>query len=119
MFRKTASIFAAATLACGFFAAHAAGFDGMALTTNDWFDASFTALTADTSISQGDTTGITLGAGSWTAVTGYTKASLSGVALTLPDGADESGWVLKVRAIGVSRCLCVAPKTNPFVVIVH
>ena len=49
-------------------AAHAAGFDGMALTTNDWFDASFTALTADTSISQGATTGITRGAGSWTAV---------------------------------------------------
>ena len=50
------------------FCAMAAGFDGYALTTNDWFDASFTALTADTVIAQGDTTGITGGAGSWTAV---------------------------------------------------
>ena len=37
-------------------------------TTNDWFDASFTALTADTPVTQGDTLGITRGAGSWTAV---------------------------------------------------
>ena len=50
------------------FCAMAAGFDGYTLTTNDWFDASFTALTADTVIAQGDTTGITRGAGSWTAV---------------------------------------------------
>ena len=50
------------------FCAMAAGFDGYALTTNDWFDASFAALTADTAIAQGDTTGITRGAGSWTAV---------------------------------------------------
>lgn len=48
--------------------AHAAGFDGKALTTNDWFDASFTAGTVDTVIAQGTATGITLGAGSWTAV---------------------------------------------------
>ena len=48
------------------FCAMAAGFDGYALTTNDWFDASFTALTADTTIAQGDTTGITGGSGSWT-----------------------------------------------------
>ena len=50
------------------FCAMAAGFDGYTLTTNDWFDASFTALTADTTIAQGDTTGITRGAGSWTSV---------------------------------------------------
>ena len=50
------------------FCAMAAGFDGYALTTNDWFDASFTALTTDTTIAQSDTIGITRGAGSWTAV---------------------------------------------------
>ena len=42
--------------------------DAVPPTTNDWFDASFTALTEDTVIAQGDTTGITRGAGSWTAV---------------------------------------------------
>ena len=68
MVRKTSSIFAAAIFACGVFAANAAGFDGMSLATNDWFDAGFTALTAETSISQGGTLGITRGAGSWTAV---------------------------------------------------
>ena len=68
MFRKTASIFAVMIAACGAFAVNAAGFDGMALTTNDWFDASFTSLTVDTVIAQDSTTGITLGAGSWTAV---------------------------------------------------
>ena len=61
-----------ASIAMSFFicalGAVAAGFDGSPLTTNDWFDASFTALTADTAIAQGDTTGITPGAGSWTVV---------------------------------------------------
>lgn len=66
MFRKTASIFASAIVACGAFVVNAAGFDGMALTTNDWFDASFTSLAVDTVIATNTTTGITLGAGSWT-----------------------------------------------------
>ena len=52
-------------------------------------------------------------------ITGYNKAKLAAIELTLPDGADESGWVLKVLAIGDSRCLCVAPKTNPFIVIMR
>ena len=68
MFRKTASIFASAIVACGAFVVNAAGFDGMALTTNDWFDASFTSLAVDTVIATNTTTGITLGAGSWTSV---------------------------------------------------
>ena len=66
MFRKTASIFASAIVACGAFVVNAAGFDGMALTTNDWFDASFTSLAVDTVIATNTATGITLGAGSWT-----------------------------------------------------
>ena len=75
MFRKTASIFASAIVACGAFVVNAAGFDGKTLVTNDWFDASFTALTAsDTAIAQGDTTGLG-GSGSWTVVpaTGVAK----------------------------------------------
>ena len=59
------------------FCAMAAGFDGMNLTTNDWFDASFTALAADTAIAQGDTTGITPGAGSWTSVPTTGKATIA------------------------------------------
>jgi len=103
MFRKTASIFAAATLACGSFAVHAAGFDGMTLATNDWFDASFTALTADTSISQGDTTGITLGAGSWTAV------PATGVAKIVADAtAGNEATCLYVEAPGEELTLTPA-----------
>ena len=68
MFRKTASIFAAAIAVCCAFAVNAAGFDGKTLVTNDWFDASFTTQTVDTVIAQDSMTGITLGAGSWTAV---------------------------------------------------
>ena len=52
----------------GGFGASAAGFDGYALATNDWFDASFTALTAGTDIAKDGSLGITLGAGSWTSV---------------------------------------------------
>ena len=54
-----------------------------------------------------------------TTITGYTKSTLASVALTLPDGVDSSKWVLKVLAIGDARCLCVAPKTSPFVILVH
>ena len=68
MFCKTSSIFAAAIAACCALAANAAGFDGKTLVTNDWFDASFTGLPVDTAIAQDSTTGITPGAGSWTAV---------------------------------------------------
>ena len=59
-------LMAAAGLMAG--GALAAGFDGKTLVTNAWFDARFTALTAGTAIAQGDTTGITSGTGSWTAV---------------------------------------------------
>ena len=54
-----------------------------------------------------------------TTITGYTKSTLASVALTLPDGVDSSKWVLKVLTIGDARCLCVAPKTSPFVILVH
>ena len=70
-----------ASIAMSFFicalGAIAAGFDGVPLTTNDWFDAGFTALTVDTLIAQGDTTGITRGAGSWTAVPATGKAVIA------------------------------------------
>lgn len=65
-------------------AALAAGFDGKNLTTNDWFDANFTSLTAnDTPIASGDTTG--LAGGSWTAVpaTGTAKIAADGEATLL------------------------------------
>ena len=54
-----------------------------------------------------------------TAINGYTKESLAQVARTLPDGVDSSKWVLKVLTIDNARCLCVAPKTNPFVILVR
>ena len=77
---------------CGAFAAVAAGFDGKTLTTNDWFDASFTALTADTPIAQGGTAGITRGAGLWTAVPS------SGTAKIVEDADNNSATVLSVEA---------------------
>jgi len=94
MIRKTSSIFAAAIIACGVFAANAAGFDGMSLATNDWFDAGFTSLAVDTAVAQGGTLGITRGAGSWTAVpaTGTAKiaADAGGEATLLAiDAPDE------------------------------
>ena len=52
-------------------------------------------------------------------ITGYDKVTLANVELTLPDSVDESKWVLKVLAIGDARCLCVAPKTCPFVILVR
>ncbi len=77
---------------CGAFAAVAAGFDGKTLTTNDWFDANFTALTADTAIAADSTTGITLGAGSWTAVPS------TGTAKIVEDADNNSATVLSVEA---------------------
>ena len=47
---------------------HAGGLDGP-LATNDWFDVDFSGVAANTPIATGGTTGITLGAGSWTAPT--------------------------------------------------
>ena len=46
---------------------NATGLDGVSFTTNDWFDASFTSLAVDTVIATNTATGITRGAGSWTA----------------------------------------------------
>ena len=74
--RKIASIFAAAIAACAVFTVNADGFDGKTLVTNNWFGASFTELTAGTAIAQGDTTGITLGAGSWTSVPASATAQI-------------------------------------------
>ena len=80
MLRKT---LATITVFCSAIAALASGFDGKNLTTNDWFDASFTALTADTQIAQGGTMG--LSGGSWTAVpaTGTAKIAADGEATLL------------------------------------
>ena len=69
-----------------------------------------------------DASGITLTSGqpyviaSATAITGYTKASLADISLTLPSDVDASKWTLKV--IGRSM-LCVAPVTTPFRVILR
>ena len=54
-----------------------------------------------------------------TAINGYTKAGLAELPLTLPDGVDASKWVLKVMTIGDARCLCVAPSTTPFKIILR
>ena len=72
-----------------------------------------------------DASGVTLKNGqpyvvaSATAITGYNKAKLNAIELTLPDGVDASKWVLKVMTIGNARCLCVSPSTTPFRVILR
>ena len=72
-----------------------------------------------------DASGITLTKGqpyviaSAPAITGCSKSALAAVTLTLPSNVDASKWVLKVLTIGNARCLCVAPKTNPFIIIVR
>ncbi len=69
-----------------------------------------------------DASGVTLTKGqpyviaSATAITGYDKASLAAIALTLPASADAK-WVVKVLDVGGKRALCVAPKTRPMVII--
>ena len=72
-----------------------------------------------------DASGITLTKGqpyviaSAPAITGCSKSALAAVTLTLPSNVDASKWVLKVLTIGNARCLCVAPKTSPFIIIVR
>ena len=72
-----------------------------------------------------DASGVTLKNGqpyviaSAPAITGYTKSTLANVALTLPSNVDVSKWMLKVMTIGNARCLCVAPATTPFRVILR
>ena len=65
-------------------AASAVDLDGVAFTTNDWFDASFTSLAVDTAIATNSTTGITPGAGMWT------EAPTNGTATIVAD-ADAGG----------------------------
>ena len=77
-------VLAALVALCGALCACAAGFDGMNLVTNDWFDASFTSLEVDTVIVTNTTTGITPGAGMWT------EAPTNGTATIVAD-ADAGG----------------------------
>ena len=51
-----------------------------------------------------------------TTVTGFTKDT---IVLTLPAGTDTAKWTVKIMSIDAKRSLCVAPPTNPFVVIVR
>ena len=84
---------AAAVALCGVLCTCADGFDGMTLVTNDWFDASFTSLALDTVIATNSTTGITRGAGSWTA------APTNGTAKIVADGEGPTTY-LEVNAPG-------------------
>lgn len=85
--KSTAAVkfFATALFACGALAANSAGFDGMTLVTNDWFDASFTSLAVDTTIATNTTTGVTRGAGSWT------EAPTNGTATIVADAEAGGG----------------------------
>ena len=91
---SAAAKFAALTLGCAALCAStvlAAGFDGKSLTTNDWFDVGFSGVTADTPITAGSTTGITLGAGSWTAPTSGEAVVLSASsALSIDTDPDDA-----------------------------
>ena len=51
-----------------------------------------------------------------TTVTGFTKDTIE---LTLPAGTDPAKWTVKIMSIDAKRSLCVAPPTNPFVIIVR
>ena len=51
-----------------------------------------------------------------TKVTGFTKDTIE---LKLPAGTDTAKWTVKIMSIDAKRSLCVAPPTNPFVVIVR
>ena len=51
-----------------------------------------------------------------TTVTGFTKDTIE---LTLPAGTDPVKWTVKIMSIDAKRSLCVAPPTNPFVIIVR
>jgi len=99
-------LMAAAGLMAG--GALADGFDGLTLVTNAWFAADFTRLTADTVISQGDTTGITSGAGSWTAVptTGTAQiaadADAGGEATLLSINAEEGELTFTPAALATA-----------------
>ena len=72
-----------------------------------------------------DALGITLTKGqpyviaSATAITGYGKAFLAEIELTLPASADATKWVVKVLDVDGKRALCVAPKAMPFAIIVR
>ena len=90
-------------LVCAF-SASAAGFDGKNLVTNDWFDASFTSLAVDTTITNTTTAGITPGAGMWT------EAPTNGTAKIVAD-ADAGGGAtcLSLNAPGELLKLTPAP----------
>ena len=51
-----------------------------------------------------------------TTVTGFTKDTIE---LTLPAGTDPAKWTVKIMSIDAKRSLCVAPKTNPFLIIIR
>ena len=100
--KTTAAVkfFATALFACGALAANSAGFDGMTLVTNDWFDASFTSLAVDTTIATNTATGITRGAGSWT------EALTNGTATIV---ADADATFLSLNAPGEMLKFTPAP----------
>lgn len=54
-----------------------------------------------------------------TAVTGYTKASLAAIPLTLPAGADAEKWAVKVMTVEGRISLCVAPKMRPTCIVIR
>ena len=97
-------LMAAAGLMAG--GALADGFDGLTLVTNAWFAADFTRLTAGTVITQGSTTGISSGAGSWTSVpasaTAQIVADAGGEATLLSINAEEGELTFTPAALATA-----------------
>ena len=87
-------------------AASTVDLDGVAFTTNDWFDASFTSLAVDTAIATNSTTGITCGAGMWT------EAPTNGTAKIVADGEGPATY-LEVKAPGESLTFTPSTSTSP------
>ena len=54
-----------------------------------------------------------------TAITGYTKAGLAAVPLTLPAGVDAEKWALRVMTVDGKTALCVAPKMRPTCIVIR
>ena len=54
-----------------------------------------------------------------TAITGYTKAGLAAMPLTLPASEDIAKWKIKVQSVNGDRALCVASRIYPMAIILR
>ena len=93
----------------GAVSAFAVGFDGMALETNNWFAADFTAdLAAGSAIVANSSTGVTYGAGSWTTVPATGTAVIA-----VDEDAGGGATMLSLDAPGEELTFAPSPYASP------